>query len=820
MSVLGTIWQRGSAGTQARRRRGDKPLHHCRKAHLRLENLEDRLTPSTIAVTQAGDGAPAVGFNTLRSAIAVANANPGSTIVFAIDDTVLLTTPLTITAPTTINASFHTVTVDGGGSPVGVRDFVITSGINVNFIGDTTGKVFAIQNGFVSGGNGAGIWASSPAAAVSLYNLKLLSNVASNGGVAGLGNGAGVYSAGSLGIHNSVVDGNKADGNGGGAYAGRQLVVDSSTLTDNIALNGAGVFEAGTSPVVITGTTSFTAFRHNNTTLNGGGSGGAVWAKYDVTAGFSIFDQNTGSANGGAIFSSLGNVTLNSGTSITNNAATNGVGGGVYAFRNIIASGVVVADNSAASLGGGLASVKGHVTVGLASLIGYAGHGNSAGTFGGGIYSGGDVFVGGNSVVEGNTAGLDGGGIWAAGNVTIDPSYIALNIAQGNGGGIATGQSPSSTVLIQSSFVYQNMAAGNGGGAYSPAGTIDTQDTAIFSNRAGGAGGGLFDGSGSVQLFQPTIIDSNVAGAGAGVYVGSGAVLQTGSVFSSPDMPLPMQPPGSGLAFYTMQLTNFPHTIIISFNQSTSGGGGIDAESSEGVTLVNTWVTNNTASTTNGLGGGMLARNVLDVSISYSTFSANLSKSAQGGGLAVVAIGSSVGQDSVSVDDSTFGAWQGINNSATFGAGVYLAGVDGYFNHVTFNDNHLNTTIGSGAAIYADALASAFIENLLADDTNSVAGGSLLGFAPTGSITSMGHNLSSDASLATVFNYSPVNGDISGGFQGLTPLGFHGGATPTYNLLAGGQAINGGDAIGPVLDQNGVVRPLFGLPSDIGAVQH
>jgi hypothetical protein len=807
LHVLGALWNRILTRTKPR----------CQgKVRLRVENLEDRLTASTIAVTQAGDGTAAVGFNTLRSAIAVANAHPGSTIVFTIDDTVLLTTTLTITAPMTINAAFHTVMVDGGATSLGARDFTIPVGVAVNLVGDTNTALhpFKIQNGYAAG-NGGGIWATSPAAAISLYQVSLLNNTASGG------SGGGVYSAGSLGIHNSLVDGNHADVNGGGAWAARQLVVDSSTVSDNTALNGAGVFETGTAPAVISGTTSVSLFRHNNTTLNGGGSGGAVYAKYDVSAGFTIFDQNSASANGGAIDSALGNVTLSQGTSITNDAATTGAGGGVFAFRNIIASGVVVANDSAGGVGGGLASSNGHVTVGQASLIGYTGNGNTARTFGGGIYSGGDVFVGGSSVVEANSAGIDGGGIWANGNVTLDPSYIALNIAGGNGGGIATGTSSASTVLIQSSFVYLNAASGNGGGVYSPNGNIGTQDSALFSNRAGGAGGGLFDGSGNVQLFQPTVIDSNVAAAGGGVYIGSGAVLQTGSVFSSPDAPLPTQPAGTALAFYTMQLTSFPHTIIISFNQSTIGGG-IDAAGAEGVTLVNTWVTNNTVAGT-GMGGGMLASSVLNVSISYCTFSANVSKSAPGGGLAVFGAPSlpdTVGADSVSVDDTTFGAWQGINNAATFGAGVYLAQVDAYFNHVTFNDNHLSSPAGNGAAIYSDLNAQVFIENVLADDTNSVANGNLLGFGAGGTITSMGHNLSSDASLATVDNYNPNNGDISTGLQGLKPLAFNGGATPTYNLLPGGQAINGGDAVGPVVDQNGALRPLFGLPSDIGSVQH
>jgi predicted outer membrane repeat protein len=275
-------------------------------------------------------------------------------------------------------------------------------------------------------------------------------------------------------------------------------------------------------------------------------------------------------------------------------------------------------------------------------------------------------------------------------------------------------------------------------------------------------------------------------------------------------------------AFNTPNLVNDPTTIIISNNSSGGSGGGIDAESSEGVTLLCTWVFGNTASSSSGCGGGVYLHNVLLTQISYSTFQNNVSKSACGGGIAAVLDRGSgtFGMFSMSVDDSTFAA----NKGATNGGGVYLKGVDAYFNHDTFNDNQLTSRVGSGGvAIYADTRANAYLENVLADDTHGLAHGLALlafgGVSPAGVISSMGHNLSSDNSLSTVVNFNILNGDIANGIQGLTALDFHGGCTPTYNLVAGGQAIGAGDLLGPITDQNFVSRPI-GSASDIGAVQH
>jgi len=851
------------------RRRAPTRSAAARKTRLLVEALEDRFAPAILTVTVPGDPLVAT-TGTLRWAIGQANSIPGSTINFAINDSIQLApTPVgngefVISAPMTITGAGHTVTISGQNL---TRIFDITpatgstAGYAVNF------DYLTMENGLASatsahGNNGGAINASVSALnAITLLNDKVLDNNAT-------GNGGAVYTLGSLGIYNSLLDGNNAGGNGGAVWTSRALVIDSSTLTDNTATNGGAVYQDGTTPVVITGNSSQTLFQDNTAAVNGG----AAWAEFNLQAANTNFNSNTATAgSGGAIFSALGNVTLSSNTLVSNNfAGLNG--GGVAANRNITSlTSWITANQAFGGNGGGLFSTKGNViinggAVGLLSASsvgtgitlpsGLVFGGNTAGNpsaapvvgvgFGGGIDSGADIFVTNCAFIEGNLALADGGGTWANGNTTITTAFVDTNTAEGSGGGISTGASAGSTVELLGAFVYGNTAAGNtgsgsgnGGGVNTPNGNIYTQQSAIFLNVAAGQGGGLYDNTGAINLYDPTVIDRNTAtGGGGGVYIGAGGVLTMmpagATMFGTSVSFLPPANCNPAIAAYittgspttSPNLVNNPNTIIVSNNLSGAGGGGIDAEGSEGVTILNAWIFGNTASSATGCGGGVLVHNVQNVVVSYSTISGNSSQSACGGGFAAILDrGSGVeGSFSVSFDDDTFGgSATHPNKAATAGGGVYLEGYDAFFNHVTFNDNQVGSRVsGGGAAIFADQRSNAFLENVLLDDTNNVAHASLLGTSTgmnAGVISSMGHNLSSDNSLLSVVNFNSFNGDIANGVQGLTPLAYHGGFTPTYNLLAGGQAIGDGDEVGPILDQNNVNRPV-GSPSDVGSVQH
>lgn len=83
-----------------------------------------------------------------------------------------------------------------------------------------------------------------------------------------------------------------------------------------------------------------------------------------------------------------------------------------------------------------------------------------------------------------------------------------------------------------------------------------------------------------------------------------------------------------------------------------------------------------------------------------------------------------------------------------------------------------------------------------------------------GPLVDGGYNLSSDSSC----NFAHV-GSLNNTDPKLGPLGDYGGPTPTYPLLAGSPAIDGGNsASAPATDQRGISRPQ-GPGADIGAFE-
>ena len=224
----------------------------------------------------------------------------------------------------------------------------------------------------------------------------------------------------------------------------------------------------------------------------------------------------------------------------------------------------------------------------------------------------------------------------------MDTSSVDNNTSRGNGGGIAdyTG-----TVTLFDANILSNTAGRNGGGVYSNGGEIDVSgddsiSTYIVGNETGanGLGGGLYQSSGDINLFSDTLILGNSAGSGAGIFIGTGTLFADGSQGPAT--------PDSGFAYGSAtEATVFavypPGTfgLEIAYNRSlaaststNSGGGGVDAQSSEEVTLLYVLFEGNTA---NGNGGGLLANNVSETQISYSTFEANRSISGNNGGGAI-----------------------------------------------------------------------------------------------------------------------------------------------------------------------------------------
>ena len=618
-----------------------------------LELLENRLAPAVFTVTNLSDAlVPPSGLD-LRQAIAVADlaGNAGSTINFkaGLNGTIILQQgELTITQPMTIDATGHTIAVDGAGRS---RDFFVNTPGTVMF------KNLTIKDGKASispsdgSGDGGGVYDASPTSILVLTNDKILINRAVlpsaspiSGGPVVVGSGGGVFSNGIVRVTGTTIDGNTAANLGGGIYADKSINFTGSTISNNTASIGGGVYQDGTGTTVTLNTTTV---KLNKATS---GDGGGIYALFNVSAVGGSVNNNTalGGGDGGGIFAEDGNVTL-TGTTVNANTAT-GEGGGIWAdFNTFLKTGTVVSNNIGNLGGGGVWADDGAVFM-TASTVenNTAGAGTDPGTGdgntgnGGGAWSGTNVTLDALSIVSGNTANGEGGGIFALDDVTLNGGTVSGNNA------VATTQSPTGDgggiyavddVTMNGGLVTNNTASNNGGGIFSDGGSVFLNSLAVVSfNTAGGDGGGVWDAFGNVVVDDSTVTGNESNHNGGGIFV-SGYQ--------------------EGLGSLTVQNSSF-----ITDNFALNEGGGIYVEFIEAVTIDSSTIAGNTASQN---GGGISSHDVFNLSITNSSLTGNIATSGSGGALYAV------GTSDVYLDSDTFDG----NQAGLSGGAVYLAGENG-----------------------------------------------------------------------------------------------------------------------------------------------
>ena len=278
-----------------------------------LEQLEDRLTPSTTTVTSNADA----GANTLRAALAAANS--GDIIDFAANvRTIDLTSAgLTIGTSVTIQNDLGTgpVTIDGGGH---FTVFTVSAGVTASLSGLT------ISHGAgASSSSGGGIQHNGTALTVS--NCTFSDNSAADGG--------GIDGGSNMVVSNCTFTGNSAT-DGGGIECGT-LTVNGCTFSGNLASDG-GAIDGGTMTI-------------SNTTFSGNtaADGGAIDCG-TLTVSASTFSGNTGTEEGGAIDGGL--MTVSNCTFSGNSAAGDG---GAIDGGSLTASDSTFTGNRAGVSGGG-----------------------------------------------------------------------------------------------------------------------------------------------------------------------------------------------------------------------------------------------------------------------------------------------------------------------------------------------------------------------------------------------------------------------------------------------------------------------------------
>jgi len=334
-----------------------------------------------------------------------------------------------------------------------------------------------------------------------------------------------------------------------------------------------------------------------------------------------------------------------------------------------------------------------------------------------------------------------------------------------------------------------------GGGIYNPTvlgsvskAKLTVTNATIRANSANHAGAGIYNG-GTLTLTNVTITGNSTTGGGGGIANSGKATLDHvtisgnragggGGVGNGGQIGIA----GSG----TMTLTN----VTIRDNVvSTAGVGGIDNADGGTMTLMNVTINNNSAEGSVGAIENISGNRRAPATMTLINVTISRNKDVLGG--------------------------TAIFNGNQAGRGVATM----YLTNVTINDNFPFRGIWNGST---DA-NSVILKNVLLANNGEA------NCSPykKGNISSLGHNLSSDASCADIFK-GP--GDLNNTDPKLDPEGLkdNGGFTQTIALLPGSPAI---DAVAvkactdqsetpqPIpTDQRGVSRPQ-GKACDIGAFE-
>jgi len=225
--------------------------------------------------------------------------------------------------------------------------------------------------------------------------------------------------------------------------------------------------------------------------------------------------------------------------------STSGYGGGISNDGSLSVSGSTISGCEAAYNGGAIANT-GVMTVSNSVLTSNSGgeiyntgtfslssstvsYGHYPGSGGGVINSGGTMTVT-NSTISGNTITNNGSGFYNTGILTISGSAIVGNFTWTAGGGIYN----TATCTLSNCVVSGNTAStsgGYGGGIYND-GTMTVSNFTIADNSANSNGGGIDNNGGTMTITDSTIAD-NSAPTGGGVIQSSGSLTLLNTIVAT-----------------------------------------------------------------------------------------------------------------------------------------------------------------------------------------------------------------------------------------------------------------------------------------------
>ena len=728
----------------------------------------------------------------------------------------------------TIDLTGGTLTLANNGGTSVAKSIQGPGAANLTISGNNTTSIFSVAQGVtasiagvtITGGrgtvNGGGIDNSGT---LSVSGLAVANNAGNFG--AGIEN----EPTGTLNVSTSTFTGNTAAISGGAINNFNKLVLSDDTFTNNSAATGGAVANEANSSITISQST----LTSNSAT----GSGGGIDNLGTLTVSNSSVVNNTASSGGGFSQETTGTLAITN-TTIAFNSGTQG--GGVSSAGPITLVNVTVADNNStgvASDGGGLNLATGG-KVGLYNTIvaqntmgaGAPNRQSDIAVAGGGNLAPNSQY---NLIGTGGSGGLSSGGN-TSNLVGVANPGLATSLQPSGGitqslallpGSPAIDAGASTIVGVNVPIVDQrgalrgprglnagpaaDIGAYEASSSYLVSTTADTLDVGTIATAVGWAN--VNTNVNPANLANPA--PNTIVFDQTGLFATPQTITLAGGplAFTDTTVPAAIVGPDSG----SLSISGGSVTIAPGVTASITGvtitggtasrGGAVDNFGD--LTVSNDTLTGNTAAT----GGAIANESGGTLSVLDSTLSSNTATTT----------GGAIANDGTATLTNTTIA----QNSAPFGGGVTNDGTLTLINDTIA----YNTATTSGGGLDADSGTATLFNSILALNTAS---GSTPSDIENAVSTSSANNVIDDSGSAGGLT-AGVNGNQVGVSAGLAAsLASNGGPTQTIAILAGSPAIDTGAAViagttVPTSDQRGAQRNPLGLNSgttiDVGAYE-
>ncbi len=489
--------------------------------------------------------------------------------------------------------------------------------------------------------------------------------------------------------------------------------------------SGGAIFASHQSTVAVLGGTRFA---QNSTS---GGNGGAINMAGELMIRYAIFEGNTASSKGGAIYGYYGKtgystriIRIDAGLFTQNEAPRGGAialgkGDEVDTGARLILNAVEFSANNAPKTSADKYGYGGAIHVDTASSVSISGASsflsNTAADKGGAIYitktssltvqsSGSAALFRGNSAVSG------GGCIYNSGSAVVlkgradAPVLLEENsVSAGTGGALAVYSE--GTLELSGVTLYQNTASDNGGAIYISDSTVVLQGNASApvlleqnSSSDGNGGAVAVHSSGMLKLFGAILRQNTAAqGNGGAVYVyGAHAIMGDSTHTNGGSFEKNSAKKGGAIfisSTKTVSADVTAHTLTANENTSSGGGGAIYIEVHKDATdaTVSLGIVDLTATANHAEGNGGALYIYTKATVSIGTLTATGNSSAEYGGAAYVS-----GAATATVNCVT-----AHQNGATAGGFLYLTTTA---TTVTLNSGDITgNTADKGSAIYSNS---------------------------------------------------------------------------------------------------------------------